>query len=151
MVEKFGEQYLFSYKGSSSSPYTIIVDVGNKIKTSCNCPYDYGGLCKHEVSALNYVLEQEKTTSAQNNKKKKTNSVTKNNNEIFLPNHIILDEEFSRNEQKNLPWTKIVKLDIKNRLVKTYSLIDGVYQTFRYNADKKILTTQCQCQYNKKM
>ena len=28
------------------------------ISTSCNCPYDYGGLCKHRVAMILYVLDK---------------------------------------------------------------------------------------------
>ncbi len=48
--------YLFSYKGTRTRPYTITVDCSKKyISTECSCPYSFGGLCKHEVAALEYV------------------------------------------------------------------------------------------------
>lgn len=34
--------------------YSVIIDLSGKrdIKTNCNCPYDWGGLCKHVVAVL---------------------------------------------------------------------------------------------------
>ncbi|NQX86921.1 MAG: hypothetical protein HRT67_13660 [Flavobacteriaceae bacterium] len=50
--------YSFSYKGSERQPYTINISTdSNGIISSCTCPYDYEGICKHEIAALLYIKD----------------------------------------------------------------------------------------------
>ncbi len=48
--------------GSRSTPYTVtVMQNGSKIKTSCTCPYNWGGMCKHEVAVLLELANGQKT------------------------------------------------------------------------------------------
>jgi len=38
--------------------YTVEVDLGDELSATCDCPYDYGGYCKHIVATL-LEIEQE--------------------------------------------------------------------------------------------
>ena len=44
----------YSCKGSQRQPYRIKIQFDRKlnIKTSCSCPYDGYGICKHQVASL---------------------------------------------------------------------------------------------------
>ncbi len=44
----------FSYRGSYGATYEQVITFNDKkpLSASCTCPYDYGGICKHIVSAL---------------------------------------------------------------------------------------------------
>ena len=44
----------------SSQPYLIKIRdfLTPQISTSCTCPYNYGGLCKHQVAAILYILDK---------------------------------------------------------------------------------------------
>ncbi|MGY0426664.1 MAG: SWIM zinc finger family protein, partial [Polaribacter sp.] len=63
------------------------------MKTSCNCPYDYGNLCKHKVAALNFIMKYKKLEASQ--KKIFKNDISKEkHDEICLENHLITDALF---------------------------------------------------------
>ncbi|MDP8101349.1 DEAD/DEAH box helicase [Phocoenobacter atlanticus] len=50
--------YIFTYKGTKREPYHIDIEfIKRAIFTNCTCPYNFGGLCKHEVAALNYISD----------------------------------------------------------------------------------------------
>ncbi|MEL6923784.1 MAG: SNF2-related protein, partial [Bacteroidota bacterium] len=38
--------------------YTVVVsDISGALRTKCSCPYDWGGICKHQVGALLYLKD----------------------------------------------------------------------------------------------
>ncbi len=48
-----GDQLFVTVQGSEWDPYSIVVSfTGDDFTASCTCPYDWGGYCKHVVSAL---------------------------------------------------------------------------------------------------
>lgn len=56
--KKSKTHYQFYHQGSHQEPYTIEVFQNIKtIVTTCTCPYDWGGICKHQVAAIDYILE----------------------------------------------------------------------------------------------
>ncbi len=52
----------FTFKVKSqrdTSIYDVIIRIiGRKVWNYCNCPYSYGGLCKHEVAALTLLRQK---------------------------------------------------------------------------------------------
>lgn len=53
-----GEEITATVRGSSD--YRVSVEIGNEtIRTTCNCPYDYTGDCKHIVAVLLAVENRE--------------------------------------------------------------------------------------------
>ena len=47
---------IFRFEVAGSIVYDVVVeDNYNRIKTLCNCPYNYSGICKHSVAALMYL------------------------------------------------------------------------------------------------
>src|SRR5680860_29367 len=59
LISNSNDFFEFSCIGSSPEPYTITIELGkNNIKTtSCTCPYDYGGICKHTIASLEKLKE----------------------------------------------------------------------------------------------
>ncbi|BDD12273.1 hypothetical protein FUAX_47050 (plasmid) [Fulvitalea axinellae] len=54
-----GNRWKIKVEGSEYNPYTVTVELdGREIKSSyCDCPYDWGDVCKHEVAAY-YELSE---------------------------------------------------------------------------------------------
>lgn len=51
-------KYQFECVGNQSMPYIVWVDIKEieKIRTSCDCLYDGHGICKHQVAAVNELI-----------------------------------------------------------------------------------------------
>ena len=51
--------FLFECSGSQINPYDVYIDLRNynSIKSSCNCPYSGAGICKHQVAALESLID----------------------------------------------------------------------------------------------
>ncbi|NJN26532.1 MAG: hypothetical protein HC819_11420 [Cyclobacteriaceae bacterium] len=59
----FPQQKMIRAKVLGNWPYDVRINLSQKngISSSCNCPYNYPGLCKHEVAVLlKYDEEGEK-------------------------------------------------------------------------------------------
>jgi len=55
-----GDQILAQVEGSQYEPYTVFIDLGQDgiIDATCDCPYDWGGWCKHIVATLLVCLHK---------------------------------------------------------------------------------------------
>jgi len=51
--------FLFECNGSQVEPYDVFIDIRNyySIKTSCSCPYNGSGICKHQVASIKHLIE----------------------------------------------------------------------------------------------
>ena len=80
----------------------IIKDFNNKkkINSQCNCPYDWGGMCKHEVAAL-LALEQRLATAEYQKRAKPID------NKIFMK---YIEEHKLRDYISQSDWTKARQL-----------------------------------------
>jgi len=59
---------------SGSDYYTVIVklsDSGDIIKSSCDCPYDYGIYCKHQAAVFYAIRKELETGGDKNNRTQK--------------------------------------------------------------------------------
>lgn len=56
--EKKKGQWTATVKGSSDYKVTITLENENIVKWNCNCPFDYGSVCKHVVAVLYEIREQ---------------------------------------------------------------------------------------------
>lgn len=64
--------YIFQIEGTSDYQVVVQLDNNEKIIYSyCDCPYDYGPMCKHEVSAYFKLQEHLKGEKQENKKRKK--------------------------------------------------------------------------------
>ncbi|UAM97930.1 DEAD/DEAH box helicase [Polaribacter litorisediminis] len=149
-----GNTFLFSYWGSEMKPYNIDVSIGDKIVTSCSCPYDYGNLCKHEVAALNYIIEEKKTIVIQKDLFGNQISRKQNPSEIYLENHRItnqLIENLAKSISRHISSYLSVIEEVSENKVKTlHRDWPFTQQEITYNPDKKILNVKCSCKPTKK-
>lgn len=80
IVDTFNEgdnTYTFEVEGSED--YQVVVhldDNGEIIYSECNCPYDFGPICKHEVAA--YYELAENISKVVNSKAENVNNVLSN-------------------------------------------------------------------------
>ena len=61
-IQKRGNTLIAEIEGSSYEPYQVTIELSDDeiISTSCTCPYDWGGICKHIVAVLLTYLHQPK-------------------------------------------------------------------------------------------
>ncbi len=95
----------WTFKVQGSNLYTVSIhDTGTKIfSTSCNCPYDWHGICKHTVAALMSIEAKDKAGSniVENkaNKKNENKVVSKfrlSDNSLKLSEYRYITEEYIR-------------------------------------------------------
>ncbi|PID26773.1 MAG: hypothetical protein CR982_08590 [Candidatus Cloacimonadota bacterium] len=142
-------QYVFQYLGSKNFLYLIIVDIGEEIETSCSCPYDYGGICKHQVAALNYILLECKNL-LQKVEKSTEKEISKSKHlSILLPKHIIPEEELLNISSPDLYFSEIKSVDIDTRNIKTrYNKSSRSFiQNFNYDPETNRLKIDCNCYF----
>src|SRR5690554_7089550 len=55
LISNNANKLLFECSGSQIDPYDVFLDLHNyyNIKSSCSCPYNGAGICKHQVASLN--------------------------------------------------------------------------------------------------
>ncbi|WP_417265102.1 SNF2-related protein [Brumimicrobium sp.] len=151
LISNNANKLLFECSGSQIDPYDVFLDLHNyyNIKSSCSCPYNGAGICKHQVASLNKLIElieSEDIDLIRMIEKKTFISPT-----TTIPHdHGIIDVdelnkmEFSSrtNYYSPLTFTSINK----NR-------IEGVYQDYRddyqlsmtYNRANDLLALKCSC------
>src|SRR5690554_4245306 len=59
LISNNANKLLFECSGSQIDPYDVFLDLHNyyNIKSSCSCPYNGAGICKHQVASLNKLIE----------------------------------------------------------------------------------------------
>ena len=154
IVKSSSSRFTFTYKGSESRPYSIEINQhNNKTNSNCTCPYDYGGLCKHEIAGIDFILERK----AKLNKDLFGNIVVRQKpNEIILADHLLTEEIINSLVNKsrsnyyfNQYVVKVQSLE-KNKIVTSYNDYYREDQTFIYNIESNILDAKCSCRDRKK-
>ncbi len=58
LVGHYQNIYEFLCQGSENKPYDVKINIQDldRIKSRCNCPYDGHGICKHQVAAVNELI-----------------------------------------------------------------------------------------------
>ena len=95
---------------SGTEEYTVRLEIKNNVivEHNCDCPYDFGPVCKHVVASIFYLKQDELNLYEQNVslvKKKKRKSVTQQLNELldkvshkdlkkFIQEHSKMDKQF---------------------------------------------------------
>ncbi|MCF6223873.1 MAG: SWIM zinc finger family protein [Flavobacteriaceae bacterium] len=157
-VNNSNYSYTFVYKGSQSRPYLIEIKQHNKkINSNCTCPYDYGGLCKHEVAGIDFILNKEEKNSKLNKDLFGNTVVEKIETGIILVNHFLTKEIISllgnivRKEYYN-QYTFKTQLLEKNKITtsSSYNYYYSENQIFIYNSENNILDANCSCRDKKK-
>jgi SNF2 family DNA or RNA helicase len=146
-------RYTFSYQGSGKTPYHIVVFFNEEtVDTSCSCPYDHGGLCKHQVAALQFIINENK---AEVNSKKDKAIIPVIHNEIQLQDHIITHSKIQELAEKNnihfLEEFYIRITELKENVIHTeYKGWPSSNQVFTYDKDRQVLKVECSCRGSKK-
>ncbi|MFV0247746.1 MAG: SNF2-related protein [Tenacibaculum sp.] len=156
-ISKDDQSYVFSYLGSEKYLYSIkVLFEKDKIKSYCNCPFDYHGLCKHEVAAIQYVIDDcsDKTEHIKNTATLANNSGYLPHNKIRLTNHLITKDFLHLLARENgiLYYNAYATeiQDFNETCIKTIFSNWHMYkQTIRYDQAKQILTLNCTCRYSK--
>lgn len=151
LISNNTNKLLFECSGSQIDPYDVFLDLRDyySIKSSCSCPYNGPGICKHQVASLNKLIdlvESENVDLVRMIEKKTFISPT-----TTIPHDygvIDVDElnkmEFSSRSNYYSPL-KFISIN-KNR-------IEGVYQDYRddyqlsmtYNRANDLLALKCSC------
>lgn len=149
----------FSCKGTKKKPYIQeFVFNGDKISmSSCTCPYDHGGICKHQVAALNRLydlknfkkneidvddlLSSSKITASQKKTKLKTLILKHNRGEI--DSTFLSKIQFSRNDYSfgKIEITSLTKNQIKS-VFKDYGIKK---QVLKFDRVKDEISLKCEC------
>jgi uncharacterized Zn finger protein len=95
---------------SGTEEYTVRLEIKNNVivEHNCNCPYDFGSVCKHIVASIFYLKQDELNLNEKNVslvKKKKRKSVTQQLKELldkvshkdlkmFIQEHSKMDKQF---------------------------------------------------------
>lgn len=78
------DTYRFDVEGSEDYEVVVQLDENNEIVTSyCDCPYDFGPVCKHEVASYYYLREE---TDIMQHKKSNRSNKKKHNFEQVIEN-----------------------------------------------------------------
>lgn len=150
-------QFEFEYLGGATAPYQIEINISNpkKIQTSCNCPYDHGGLCKHIIAALNDICKViiKKPNSILNNLNDLTDVKNLRLNQAHLVNELLSDVVLSRFPSRyNSYYENHIQVSNASQTeVKTlFSDWGNFQQTIRFDIETKILETSCTCSNKEK-
>jgi SNF2 family DNA or RNA helicase len=126
--------------GSTGQPYTITIEArnaGNSVSSSCSCPYNFGGLCKHEVASLLMLIDDGFTANVDvSNKIKLNNGV--------LDQHIFDNIPF---QEARRYYDSEIKLKELTPDLLIFSCEDYKKYTVQlaYNRAEDILQVDCTC------
>jgi len=141
-------EFFFKVKSQRNSyVYDVNIKINaHKIWAICNCPYNYGGLCKHEVAALT-LLRQKLIAGALNPHINQADA-------IF--NFSYLSSELLKNWSSNHPAIQYLK-NLNTDNINLIKHDDGItklevgengtiyHVTFQGEKDSSLLLTSCQC------
>jgi non-specific serine/threonine protein kinase len=142
---------LFECSGSQIEPYDVLIDIRNyyNIKSSCDCPYNGPGICKHQVASFSKLVELVEDEDVDLNRIIEKKTFISPTTAIPHENGIIdVDElnkiDFSSRTNYYSPLT-FISIN-KNR-------IEGVYQDYRndyqlsmtFNRSNELLALKCSC------
>ncbi len=112
-------EYIFEVQGSED--YQVIVEIDEKgeiLNSSCDCPYDFGPICKHEVAAYFKLVE---ILNGKDNEKSEIKEV------VTLPDIKEVLSALSKEELMNI-IVDITKKDatLRNSIIVRYSKEDDI-------------------------
>lgn len=63
LVDRTFGEFVFECMGTHINPYEVRVNIKSdpKISSNCSCPYEEEGICKHQIAAINTIIEMIKT------------------------------------------------------------------------------------------
>ncbi|WP_244262203.1 SWIM zinc finger family protein [Thermoanaerobacter wiegelii] len=130
-------EYIFKIQGSDD--YEVMVkldDNGEILYSECNCPYDYGPVCKHQVAAFYKLVEifgnqneasnVQKRAKEQQDIKEVLDSLSKE--ELI---DIIMDLIGDDETLKNRLVLRYSKVDSKQELIRCRKLINSIVRKYK--------------------
>ncbi|MEX0812564.1 MAG: SNF2-related protein [Chitinophagales bacterium] len=142
------------YEVRGSSLYTVnIKNLNTDVETSCNCPYDFGGICKHQVAAVLDFVNKAKNLDALLEKKKQTVPKRKSINPIQYKDYSSLEnmlkDQFRYFEPTGSIFVEHIEagkavFTVEERTGSWYSPIKEVTVAFSFNK-KNELQSVCSC------
>jgi SNF2 family DNA or RNA helicase len=144
----------FTYKGSERKAYQININyTKGVVDSSCTCPYDLGGICKHRVAALLYLIKGlESGEIIFFGRDIKPKQIVQNHESLFLDSSIIdipkISKEINlsrinygyRTYKVTIDWVEEVQ--IKTTWADWYKTYN---QTFVFDRESSVLSTTCSC------
>jgi SNF2 family DNA or RNA helicase len=150
-VEQVKNVLHYSCKGSQRQPYRIKIQFDHRlnIKTSCSCPYDGYGICKHQVASLECLRDIDYTEDIDLDlliplpKSEKGPLMLKHENGI-IDSDALSRIQFSRNNYHfgEVKFTSVEKYEIKANFETFY---DTITQILKYDKPKKEISLNCNC------
>lgn len=138
IVETYSQrdyEYIFQVEGSTDYEVVVILDENGEVAYSnCDCPYDFGPICKHQVAAYFQLIEILNSKPDNNNKEirkqPQIKEVLDNLSKETLTN-IILDIIEEDHTLKNRIVFKYAKVDDEaQELEKCKKLIDSIVRKY---------------------
>ncbi len=135
--------------------YSVTINYTGSLRSSCNCPYDWGGICKHEVAALYHIrdfatLEVKKITPPKNKKislkARNTSSWSK------IPEHkkLTFQSVNQLSTPENFTASKVYqKQKLLNLTQKGFEIEIPKYwdtETVEFQIKAEVLKIRCSCQ-----
>ncbi len=111
------EEYFYRVSGSTIYNTSVCVTPDNNIYTTCDCPYDFGPICKHAVAVM-YDMKANKEDYAKKNIKSIILSLTKPQ----------LQEELLKHASECYSFGN--KLFYKYNVIKNETLLNKISSTF---------------------
>ncbi len=153
LVKNTNDTADFSYKGNARSAYKIHIQSDeNSTASSCSCPYDYEGICKHQIAAIRVLIEGIKNGEIlilDSSTPKKTEKIPFNH--FFLPNGLILKQIM--NGKYNSFYNSFYDSKIKSVSTAHIKTVFGGWsnyeQDFSFNTETSVLTVNCTCSTKK--
>ena len=131
-------EYVFYIEGTYDYEVNVKLDNnGNILYSQCDCPYDFGPVCKHEVAAyykLNDLIDKTlKNENFNKNLEKKLNikDILNNLSQEELVN-IILDITSNNIDIKEKLIRKYSEVDSKSEIKKCEKLINSIVKKYLY-------------------
>lgn len=153
--------FIFEVKGNVSKSYTVVIsEAFDQLSTSCTCPYEGEGMCKHTVASLFQLIDMGDNIpdlkNTQNTTMEPVQS-TKNKYDLLIPT---VNGEMVTSEIAKLPFRdsgyyyyspKITVENITKYLIEleTYDYGSGYYfPKFKYDPKSSELILSCTCKVN---
>jgi non-specific serine/threonine protein kinase len=143
--------FLFECSGSQIDPYDVYIDLQNiySIKTSCNCPYNGPGICKHQVASIEKLIDLIRDESVDIKPVKEKKTFISKTTVIPHQNGVIDVDELNKMEFSN----RINYYSPSTFTSVNKNMIEGVYQDFRddyqlslsFNRSNDLMALKCSC------
>lgn len=151
LEQNTSDYFEYSCLGSVKVPYKITIELDNDIikATSCTCPYDYAGVCKHIIASLKALKKGFESGEIlvllpiQNDK----NSTKLKSNQLLLKDNLLDRDAIEKLASVNLYYSHNYSIDFINRTeIHTSSRNWNItFQKFIFDPITQILTTSCTC------